>query len=307
MPRVQIIAALAVLAAATPALAQTVSPAPAPKGNDEIIVQGQRKAISDVLRERFSQSKSQLARFEDKVCPTVIGMPRDWTAKLNQMIRDNIIAVGGKVDKPGCNFNATVIFSDQPSEFIKAFAKKEPDYFAMSPRELDQFAAVPRPVASWHVTDIRDRDGQELGSSNKMSDRKRKLFNTYAGMSVAIDARVDRQSAATRLYTNSREDMLVAFVVIDRQKTPGKTLRQLADLSTMHLLLDIKQDSGAKDPTSILSLLEPRPTGASPPMSMSNFDRGIIKGFYTLKENNRTAAQQYSQIAAAIERGTGEK
>jgi hypothetical protein len=301
---------LAALLAIAPALAQTSQPAPGASEDDAIVVVGQREAVSRVIQERFSESRSQLARFEQKVCPMVAGMPVDWTAKLTQMIRENIVALGGKVGEPGCTVNATVIFSDQPHEFIQAFAKKQPAYFAMSPRQLDQFTAASRPVVSWHVTEIYSRDGQEMGGAREASQKQ---TLSVGGTSVTttndspMSAKVNRQSAATRLYSNIREDMLVGFVVIDRQQTPGRTLRQLADLTTMHLLLDVKQDAGTKDPNSILSLFEPRAAGLSPPLSMSRLDRGIIQGFYGLNDNNRSAAQQYSQIAAAIQRGAGAK
>jgi hypothetical protein len=101
--------------------------------------------------------------------------------------------------------------------------------------------------------------------------------------------------------------MLVGFVVIDRQQTPGKSLRQLADLATMHLLLDINQDAGTRDPGSILSLFEPRAEGVSAPPRLSKFDRGAMRGFYTQRENNRSARQQAENIAGEIEKGAGEE
>ena len=75
----------------------------------------------------------------------------------------------------------------------------------------------------------------------------------------------------------------------------------------MHLLLDVKQDAGAKDNSSILSLFEPRPADSRDPSGMSRFDRGALAGFYTQRENNRTASQQRENIAAAIKRGAGDK
>ena len=101
--------------------------------------------------------------------------------------------------------------------------------------------------------------------------------------------------------------MLVGFVVIDRQQTVGKSLRQLADVATMHLLLDVNQDAGTRDPGSILSLFEQRPEGMSAPMRLSKFDRGALAGFYTQRENNRSARQQAENIARAIEKGAGEE
>jgi len=306
MSRVIALAALAMIAAAAPAPAQVgvrASTADSSiKPEDEIVVQGQRKAITQALRQMIAEADNeQLARFEDEICPIVIGMPRDWTAKLTKMIRDNVAAVGGKTGKPGCKYNAAVIFIDQPLELIKAFAEAEPGYFAMTPRELQQFTAVQKPVASWHVTDVRGKDGEELGSVRTVVDP-----NTGAALPVDSSARVTRGITSSRLYTPVRQDMLVGFVVIDRMATPGKTLRQLADLATMHLLLDVKQDAGQRDPSSILSLFEPRPAGASPPPRLSRLDRGALAGFYTQRENNRSAAQQTLNIAKAIEKGAGE-
>ncbi len=177
---------------------------------------------------------------------------------------------------------------------MKALAEAEPGFFDMTPREVAYFTTAARPVTSWHVTDMRGRDGEELGSVGSVGGQP-------------ADAKLVRQASATRLYSTIREDMLTGFVVIDRQATVGKSLRQLADLATMHLLLDIKQDAGANDASSILSLFEPRPTGDGGPRALSNFDRGALAGFYTQRENNRTAEQQRLNIAGAIKRGAGQK
>ena len=307
MTRVRIaVAAIAALLAATPLSAQigvrasTSAPAPSAADNEVIVVQGQKKQIAQALRQLIKPSggAEQLARFEDDICPLVAGMPRDWTQVLTRMIRDNVVAVGGKVaaNKPGkkCTVNAVVIFIDQPQDLVKALAEAEPDFFAMTPREMTNFTAVRRPVTSWHVTDTRDRDGKELASMGSLGG-------------TPTDAKIVRNASASRLYSTIREDMLTGFVVIDRQATVGKSLRQLADLATMHLLLDVKQDAGAKDGTSILSLFEPRPEDAPSPRGMSRFDRGALAGFYTQRENNRTASQQRENIADAIRKGAGEK
>ena len=298
--------ALAGLAAAAPLSAQigvratTSAPAKSSADNDVIVVQGQKKQIAKALRDliRPSGGAEQLARFEDDICPLVAGMPRDWTDVLTRMIRDSVVAVGGKVAavKPGkkCTVNAVVIFIDQPHELVAALAEAEPDFFSMSPREMAYFTEAKRPVTSWHVTDMRSRDGVELGSVGSIGG-------------VPGDAKIVRNAAASRLYSNIREDMLTGFVVIDRQATVGKSLRQLADLATMHLLLDVRQDAGAKDSGSILSLFEPRPADASGPRAMSRFDRGALAGFYTQRENNRTASQQRENIAEAIKRGAGKE
>lgn len=305
MAKIRFISALAALLVTVPAAAQQGPPA---SDEETILVEGKRMNVTRLVSDTINDAGVEpLARFEDKICPGIVGLGGDQANKMVKMIRDNVVALGGKVAEPGCTANATVILVDQPVDFVKQFAKKEPGYFTMTPRELEQFTAKPRPVASWHVSETRDRDGQELDGSDKASDRKRKLFNTSAAMSTPINARVVRQSAATRLYTNTREDMMFGFAVIDRQQLPGKTLRQLADLATLHLLLDVKQDAGTANPASILSLFEARAEGASAPAELSQFDRAMVQGLYGPDENNRSAAQQFTQIATAIRRSGGEQ
>lgn len=254
---------------------------------DAIIIRGERKKeIAKALRQMIQPTSKgeQLARFEDKVCPMVIGMPRDWTAKMTKMIRDNIVAVGGKLEAPGCKPNALAIFIDQPNELIAALHEEEPHLFDMTPRAFDTFAKLPGPIWSWHVTDMRDRDGNQLAQGSMQGN----------------DFAVVKQASASRLYTNIRQDMLAGFVVVDRPKTVGKSLRQIADLVTMHLLLDVKPDAGSRDPGSILSLFAPRAENEALPARFSSFDKGALTGFYTQRENNRTARQQQLNIAGSI-------
>ena len=293
MSRVRFTLALTALLVSTPLIAQA--------DDESILVEGQRLSINRMVSETINDAGYEaLARFEDKICPGVVGLSLQQAVKVADMIRANIAALGGKLQDPGCTPNATVILVEQPVEFVKKFAKTQPGYFTMTPREFEQFTSQPRPVASWHVTETRDRDGQELGGSDKLSDRKKKLANTQAATSVGINARVVRQSAATRLYTNTREDMTFGFVVIDNQKLGGKTTRQLADLATLHLLLDIKQNAGERNRASILSLFEDRPEGAAAPDQLSSYDRAMVQALYAPSENNRTASQQFTQIATAV-------
>lgn len=294
MSRFRFVPALIALLAA-PVAAQD------PQSEESILVEGQRLNPSAIVRETINLAGvAPLARFEDKVCPGVVGLGAEQAEQLVQMIRQNIVDLGAKVQGARCTANATLILTEDPVGFIKQLAKKEPGYFDFSPRQFEEFTARPRAVASWHVTEVRDRDGNELGSGDRISDKKRRLANQYAAVTEPMDARVLRNSGASRLSTNSRNDMLFAFAVIDSTKTRGKTMRQLADLATLHLLLDIRQDASASNPGSILSLFEDRPEGSSPPAGFSAVDRAMIRGLYAPNENNRTAAQQFSQIASAI-------
>jgi hypothetical protein len=294
--------ALAALLISSPLMAQSEGSRP---DDDSIVVEGQRTNVTRLVATTINDAGVEpLARFEEAICPGVVGLSLSQAVNVADMIRANIVALGGKTQPPGCTANATVILVDQPVEFVKKFARQQPAFFTMNPRELELFTARPRAVASWHVNETRARDGQELDGAKQLSDRNKRLFSTNAANSVGINAQVVRNSAATRLYANTREDMVFGFAVIDSQKLPGKTLRQLADLATLHLLLDVKQDAGTSNRGSILSLFEDRPAGAAPPAALSPFDKAMVQGLYGPSENNRSAAQQFSQIATAIRKAS---
>ena len=275
-----------ILASASISIAALAAPAAAQQqgasGDEPIVVEGQRStedrpSVVTKLRRMIDETHgSQLARFENQICPMVIGMPVDYTAILTRILRENITAAGGKLGPSGCDVNAAAIFIDQPQELLYALNREVPMFFMnMSPREFDQFAGPVRPAYSWHTTNTYTKDGAHMDM-------------------------VSRHASATRLYSNVREEMESGIVVIDRRATIGKSLRQLADFATMHLMLDVNWRATQMDRSSILSLFHRHEAG--PPIRMSAFDRHALSGFYLLRENNRTAAQQRQNIARAIER-----
>ena len=295
-------AALLAVAAAIPATAQVetrTSTASNDQSRESVVVQGQRKAVMQQLRNLIARNKSdQLARFESRVCPMVIGMPRDWTAIMTRMIRDNIDSVGADVDKPGCKPNGLVIFIDQPVELVRALEKEEPGLLGMHPRTVANLIDTGGPAISWHVTQTMGAAGEELQSGTFDG-----IPGNFGGSTNAVP--VTRGITSSRLFTPVRQDMMLGMVVIEKGRTEGKTLRQIADFATMHLLLEVKPGAGGKDASSILSLFEPRSEGHSAPRRLSRFDKGALTGFYDQRMNNLSSAQQRANIATAIEKGAG--
>ena len=275
------------------AATQTEDRKPAVADGGEIIVQGQRRSVMRHLRDVIARDGAdQLARFEDKVCPMVIGMPRDWTEKMTRMIRANVESFGAKVQPAGCKPNGLVIFIDRPAELVDAIRKEEPWMLGMAPRTARNFVDDVGAITSWHVTETRGSEGQVLGA--------------YDAGGQSTSARITRSVTSSRLYTPARQEMQLGMVVVAKGRTVGHTLRQLSDLATMHLLLEVKASAGTKDPSSILSLFEPRLADQPRPQRLSRLDRGAMAGFYALRANNFSAAQQRENIAKAMERGAGE-
>lgn len=265
-----LVAGLSVATMSAPVRAQSQPPTP-PNAEVPIVVTGERPdenapSVVTRLRDMIEESDTaQLARFEASICPMVIGMPRDLTPIIARIIRANIVEAGGKVGTPGCKANAAAIFIDEPQQLVTQLYKADPSYFvSMTPRTFSYFAGRRRPVYSWHTTSV------------------------YARKALM----------ASRLYTPVEEEMDVGMVVIDRQATIGKSVRQLADFATLHLMLDINWRAPRHRRGSILALFDDRKTVPR----MSSFDRTALRAFYAVRDNNYAAAMQRQNIARAMRR-----
>ena len=262
-----------------------------------------KQEITQVLKRMIAPTDSgQLARFEKPVCPRVIGLPNDWNQRLERMIRANIVEAKARAGVEGCSVNALVLFVDRPQDLLIGLNAREPSFFDMSPRAFDLFSGAARPVYSWRLTETYGSRGQilrQLSSLTYQDPTTGAIITTplQPGTKAAYD------ETGSRLKTGARDEIELSFAVIDRNRSEGKTLRQLADFATLHLLLEVRPEASAVNGDSILSLFEAR-AGWVPPPRSSWFDKSMLSGFYTQKNNNRSAIQQRENIAAAIKRAS---
>lgn len=289
-----LLASTAAFLTAAPLAAQQTQ-ARAAAANPDIVVQGSREELRVQLRQILDTSEGQLARFESAFCPKVIGFPADWTGHLEKMIRANAADAGLRVEPVGCRPTGLVIFIDDPQRLIAELRKAMPGLFdGYTTRELDLMTAVKRPAYGWRTVEMMDRNGLVLSSVGQINGE-------------AANAKIVRNANSSRVTSNVRYDILTSFAAIEIGKTPGHTLRQLADYATMNLMLDLSRDASHKaQPESILSLFS-APSPEAAPQQMSTMDKGTLRGLYGLKANNVSAAVQRGRIAKAMKEGAGDK
>ena len=80
MSRVRFASALAALLVSTPLIAQS--------DDESILVEGQRTSINRLVSDTINDAGVEaLARFEDKICPGVVGLSLQQAVKVADMIR----------------------------------------------------------------------------------------------------------------------------------------------------------------------------------------------------------------------------
>jgi hypothetical protein len=253
-----------------PAAAQERAPTP------DILVEGQRDTVptqSEVTHEAREVTQggdfrhSPLPRFEDPVCPGVMGLTLDAAEMMVDRLRYNAEKLGLRLASDnGCAPNLIVAFVPDARGQLAALAHDHGYLFAsLDLTEKRALLAESGPARVWTTTVMKTRDGMPVYGSNPRP-----------GDPMSSAPVVSMWMAHSRIYLPIRNDIAQVMVLFDRDQVKGKTIIQLADYATMRGLAKTKPAGDSKGPDTILALFE-TPT---PPTGLTEFDRAYLASLY---------------------------
>lgn len=214
-----------------------------------------------------------LARFEDPLCPGVVGLKREAAEAMVGRIRANAASFGRRLaDEASCEPNLLVAFVEDGQAFLNRLADRPGNvFYDMSLAERERLLAEVGPVHVVTRARSRSRDGLTI-------PRRENLVHA---------PQTTMWSAHSRIYVPTRKDIISALVLFDRAAISGLTIDQLADYTTMRTLARTLPDPGGVRGESILALFagEPRPAG------LTEFDRGYLEALYRGPPNMPGSAQ----------------
>ena len=254
---------------AAPGWAQSDSPT---DDNENIVVTGKAATSTEVSRQARAITDMSsairhepMARFQDKLCPGVMGLEADAASLMIDRLRDNakLLGLGLTKDDGTCRPNFIVAFVENGAENLQQIADHNGWAFQdMSPSERRKLLSEEGPVRVWTITQMRTRDGIPIPRSVSLFDPPQ--VNTWM--------------AHSKIYLAIREDITRVVVLFDREGVKGKTLLQLADYATMRGLARTRPVDGEGHPMdTILALFDP---SGSPPAKLTEFDRAYLAAVY---------------------------
>lgn len=267
--RVLLTALLAVFLAA-PAFAGDDTPKNA--SGDDIVVTGQREkevppsVVSKQAREvsrLVSFYHEPLARIDDRVCPGVIGLKREFAEMMVGMIRQRAEMFGLPLAKESkCTPNILVLFS---SDGRAALAELEHKYRSISAvlslRETRELTKEEGPARVFSIVETRMLNGMPIGRSND-------LMKPPVGMA---------DGGHSRITLGTQRAIVASLVVFDRKAAYGLTLAQLADYAVMRAFARTRDVATGQSLDTILELFDkdgPKPAG------LTAFDRAYLAALY---------------------------
>jgi hypothetical protein len=290
---------LAILAAtALPTHAQEVDPA--------IVVTESRPMTEDetldAVRRVAKPVDGQLARFNDRVCPRVIGFQDEYEAIVVDRIKDTAADVGAYVGGENCAPNLYVVIVDDGREFVRALEEQYPGALGgLSRREYDRVAEAEGAARSWSATMLTNSNG--AGQARTPATAGTGTVKTgYQGSSVSFgNADVLRVYESSNINPSVEQSITASWVVLETEATFGKTLTQIADYAAMRGLAMVRPSGLDGSEDTILDLFEAQADGSAP--ALTEFDIAYLKGLYSM-QGRRWARQQVRQVADTITRDT---
>jgi len=203
-----------------------------------------------------------LARFEDRLCPGILGLKPEYAALMIDRIRHNAEALDMWMGaEEGCTPNFIVAFVKDGQGQITALQRQHPYLFeGLSITERDELVAETGPVRVWTTTAMRTRDGMPIAESQGLTD----------------PPVVSMWMAHSKIYLAVREDITQVVVVFDVDQVPGKSLVQLADYATMRSFARTRPVEDEPTMDTILTLFH----SDAPPQAMTDFDHAYLAALY---------------------------
>lgn len=272
---------------------------------EDIVVTGER--MREILRDfvgevaAASGTEDQLARWDDSLCPAIIGLRN---ARLAQFMADRLaqraFTVGLDVGGPNCRPNALIFVTPDSNQLAQEISTEYREFIGYNASEtsvtmgqeaLARFVATRRPVRWWHVSQTVGADGQRLGDG----EARQGSGGGFEG------AQVLRGPDAGRLRRTTRQDLSRVVIIVDASLSAGVQMDALADYVAMAALAQLAYDADTSQVPTILNLFADRERGAAAPAGLTEWDLAYLRGLYDAPRAARNSRAQEGSIARTME------
>jgi hypothetical protein len=259
---------------------------------DQITVQAQRETLrkqvdqffhSALLKPLFDES---LLRWEDAVCPMVVGMIRPAgefvLRRLSELARES----GVPLAKENCKHpNLFIIVAKNPETFLKLWWRQQPRMYntgrGIAP--VRRFIEKSRPIRVWY----------NIGSGNYSNEISGLLAASVDAGLGTVDYPIVRgpsSGASFRLVFPDVRKIGSAIVVIDPAQVDQLNIGPFADYIAMVSFVEVNQDADLGANSTILNLFAD--SDGIAPLEMTRWDKALLRGLYASDHRSRMQMSQ---------------
>jgi hypothetical protein len=281
------------LLAAASILLTCISTASRADSLDQITVQAQRETLrkqvdqffhSAMLKPPFDES---LLRWEDAVCPMVVGMIRPAgefvLRRLSELARES----GVPLAKENCKHpNLFIIVAANPEAFLKLWWRHQPRMYntGYGIYPVRRFIEKSRPIRVWY----------NVGAINTSNEKISGLLaaSVDAGLGTVDYPIVQEPSSGGSYHVKFPVERNIgsAIVVIDPAQVAQLNIGQFSDYIAMISFAEINQDANLSANSTILNLFAT--LNATVPLEITRWDKALLRALYTSDHGARVQTSQ---------------
>jgi TPR repeat protein len=253
----------------------------------------ERRVRRFVVSEVFQAPDESIMRWNEPICPSVIGLPRMFGNYMQAHILDIAHAANAPVGGKQCKADLYVIATYDPARFLKKlWAQVPPTYVSRNGLpSIERVLHSPRPVRVWFNSELHCRiDSISGGKSADMQA----FFLGGGGTQVDTTSPYFCGGGGSRLSYSSVNVIRSALVVVDMNRTTQVTTRELADYVAMTSLADIRPNGDASSAPTILRLFDDR---RHSPQGLSAWDQALL---YSIYNTSQSSVQQMSDMETTV-------
>jgi len=270
--------------------AQTVHPATAltPAEPPQVTIEARGQALEDRVFHFVTalsadvSSHVSLARWHDKICPQVEGLPQAQSEFVLGRISTIARAVGAPLASGKCETNFLVLFTaaDSAKQLKSLLLRRVSRLGAWSDHltdvaGLNEFVADRRPIRAWYEVEIRDTWGNLLQPGSLPTSIPSLEKNPPLGSRIPVD------------YVQS---LLSVLVVVDMRRIDGLGIGAVADCSAVLGLAAINPSADVAGTDSVLRLFT-APDNGKALSQLGTWDTAFLKALYNTAQTGRMQRQ----------------
>lgn len=272
-----------------------------------IVVEGQRKTDAEIRNEASAFVKAvaapagasdQLARWNQPICPKVLGGTEAETALVLDRIRAIATEAGIRQSKAKtCAPNILVAYTHDPSGVVETFLQKRPHAARALPiAARGDLIAGTYPVRWWYDLKTEGRSGEvPIGDSPALLGALTTNANGPGAGAGGQLAQSENQSGNLADYnssiisTKSRQSIGAATIIVDVNRVRGQSKDAVASYVAMVALAPLKLPPRAVLTPTITNLFHADSAARSD--DLSEWDRAYISALYRTAADRRSKAQ----------------
>lgn len=287
-----------------------------------ILVEGTRKTDPEIRAEAQSFVKAvaaqpgsadQLARWNQAICPKVIGATPAEEKPVLERVREVAAETGIKLSKrKNCEPNILIAFTDDPGGVVRAVFDKRPQSARSVPTaERAGLIDGAYPVRWWYDLKVEGRYGAvPIGDNPALLNS----LDTHSGAGAAPGggfAQSEHQSGNVSDYNSSligsksRQSIGAATVIVDVRRVRDLSDDAVASFVAMVALAPLKLPPRPVPTPTITNLFSDAP--AERETELTQWDRAYLAALYKVAANRSADIQRSSMTAQMAREMRGEK